>query len=183
MLKEYKAIRPIARLRNALQEMNSMREGGTPMKTWQEVRSSLSLTDEEREKIDREVERVKKLIESKKIAMETFRQAATKVCPEYVRSNGWDKVSPEIKELINRMIEDGGLDLAGVHFPKKREPRDGEPCEHPGCLSHRTHPCEGCGRIAGGATQFFRANSRFPLSPFSRFPFAESQPIFSLSPM
>lgn len=25
----------------------------------------------------------------------------------------------------------------------------GEPCNHPGCLSHRTHPCEGCGRIAG----------------------------------
>lgn len=27
--------------------------------------------------------------------------------------------------------------------------RDGEPCEHPGCLSHVSHPCEGCGRIAG----------------------------------
>jgi hypothetical protein len=24
---------------------------------------------------------------------------------------------------------------------------DGEPCDHPGCLSHQTHPCEGCGRI------------------------------------
>jgi hypothetical protein len=28
----------------------------------------------------------------------------------------------------------------------------GEPCGHPGCLSHVTHPCEGCGRIAGGLT-------------------------------
>lgn len=28
-------------------------------------------------------------------------------------------------------------------------PRDGEPCSHPGCLSHITHPCEGCGRVAG----------------------------------
>jgi hypothetical protein len=27
--------------------------------------------------------------------------------------------------------------------------REGEPCGHPGCLSHRTHPCEGCGRIGG----------------------------------
>lgn len=27
--------------------------------------------------------------------------------------------------------------------------KDGEPCYHPGCLSHVTHPCEGCGRIAG----------------------------------
>ena len=25
--------------------------------------------------------------------------------------------------------------------------KNGEPCEHPGCLSHVTHPCEGCGRI------------------------------------
>jgi hypothetical protein len=30
-----------------------------------------------------------------------------------------------------------------------RELRDGEPCGHPGCLSHRTHPCEGCGRVGG----------------------------------
>lgn len=28
--------------------------------------------------------------------------------------------------------------------------RKGEPCSHPGCLSHTTHPCEGCGRVAGG---------------------------------
>ena len=27
--------------------------------------------------------------------------------------------------------------------------KDGEPCTHPGCLSHDSHPCEGCGRIAG----------------------------------
>lgn len=26
---------------------------------------------------------------------------------------------------------------------------DGVPCSHPGCLSHRTHPCEGCGRVSG----------------------------------
>lgn len=25
--------------------------------------------------------------------------------------------------------------------------KDGEPCDHPGCCSHITHPCEGCGRI------------------------------------
>jgi len=23
------------------------------------------------------------------------------------------------------------------------------PCTHPGCFGHTTHPCEGCGRIAG----------------------------------
>lgn len=27
--------------------------------------------------------------------------------------------------------------------------KDGEPCDHPGCLNHVTHPCEGCGRTAG----------------------------------
>ena len=27
--------------------------------------------------------------------------------------------------------------------------KDGEPCEHPGCMNHISHPCEGCGRIAG----------------------------------
>lgn len=27
--------------------------------------------------------------------------------------------------------------------------RPGEPCGHPGCLSHISHPCEGCGRVGG----------------------------------
>ena len=33
----------------------------------------------------------------------------------------------------------------------KRLPRlvPGEPCRNPGCLSHISHPCEGCGRIGG----------------------------------
>ncbi len=25
--------------------------------------------------------------------------------------------------------------------------KDGEPCRHPGCLHHLSHPCEGCGRL------------------------------------
>lgn len=29
-------------------------------------------------------------------------------------------------------------------------PRPGEPCGHPGCASHLSHPCEGCGRYAAG---------------------------------
>lgn len=28
--------------------------------------------------------------------------------------------------------------------------RPGEPCDHPGCASHLSHPCEGCGRYAAG---------------------------------
>ncbi|MGE5807179.1 MAG: hypothetical protein ACM34M_15400 [Ignavibacteria bacterium] len=27
--------------------------------------------------------------------------------------------------------------------------KDHEPCDHPGCLNHVSHPCEGCGRING----------------------------------
>jgi hypothetical protein len=30
-----------------------------------------------------------------------------------------------------------------------RSLKEGEPCDHIGCLSHLTHPCEGCGRING----------------------------------
>lgn len=29
------------------------------------------------------------------------------------------------------------------------ELKEFEPCDHPGCLNHVTHPCEGCGRIGG----------------------------------
>ena len=34
------------------------------------------------------------------------------------------------------------------NLPSKPLP-DGIPCSHHGCLDHVTHPCEGCGRIAG----------------------------------
>jgi len=34
----------------------------------------------------------------------------------------------------------------------ERELFDFQPCGHPGCLSHVSHPCEGCGRIAGRAS-------------------------------
>lgn len=42
----------------------------------------------------------------------------------------------------------GGDDLAGP-LPERRQLREHEPCEHPGCLHHVSHPCEGCGRTAG----------------------------------
>jgi len=34
---------------------------------------------------------------------------------------------------------------------------DGVPCDHPGCLHHISHPCEGCGRIGG---QGYRQNDK-----------------------
>ena len=27
--------------------------------------------------------------------------------------------------------------------------KKGEPCDHPGCFNHISHPCEGCWSIAG----------------------------------
>jgi len=34
-------------------------------------------------------------------------------------------------------------------YADKLNLKDGEPCSHKGCLSHISHPCEGCGRIRG----------------------------------
>ena len=42
-----------------------------------------------------------------------------------------------------RLTEIGGGIMVRQKF------MDGEPCGHPGCLHHATHPCEGCGRTAG----------------------------------
>jgi len=36
-----------------------------------------------------------------------------------------------------------------VGFSSSTPLREGEPCSHPGCLHHVSHPCEGCGRVAG----------------------------------
>ena len=46
---------------------------------------------------------------------------------------------------IKASIDANSIEL---HIPPDQL-RPGEPCDHPGCLQHRTHPCEGCGRIAG----------------------------------
>jgi len=38
------------------------------------------------------------------------------------------------------------------YFEKPAKPviyKDGEPCSHPGCFVHLSHPCEVCGRIVG----------------------------------
>lgn len=34
---------------------------------------------------------------------------------------------------------------------------DGVPCAHPGCLHHVSHPCEGCGRVAGVSKEKIKA--------------------------
>jgi hypothetical protein len=62
-------------------------------------------------------------------------------------------------------LEDLRAALAAERILRKRGPlpADGVPCDHPGCLSHVTHPCEGCGRIAGRAA-LIREEPRKPLS-------------------
>lgn len=35
---------------------------------------------------------------------------------------------------------------------------DGQPCHHPGCASHVSHPCEGCGRVGARGEAFRRVN-------------------------
>lgn len=52
-----------------------------------------------------------------------------------------------IKHIINNHSEMKALRY--INTVLTHELRDGIPCHHPMCLSHRTHPCEGWGRIGG----------------------------------
>ena len=46
------------------------------------------------------------------------------------------------------------------NFPPPCDLPDGVACEHPGCLSHFTHPCEGCGRVGGKFNPYSCADCR-----------------------
>ncbi len=50
------------------------------------------------------------------------------------------RIDPTLAFLLDESFDDP---------PARRIPPDGVPCRHPGCLSHISHPCEGCGRIGG----------------------------------
>lgn len=52
------------------------------------------------------------------------------------------------KAVSDNIDKGNGLFSLGCETSSKKL-RDGEPCSHPGCLSHRSHPCEGCGRTGG----------------------------------
>lgn len=39
--------------------------------------------------------------------------------------------------------------MSNEHSSDERQLKQGEPCGHSGCLSHVSHPCEGCGRVGG----------------------------------
>ncbi len=47
--------------------------------------------------------------------------------------------------LFNQIIRD----VEVLNASELRRIRPGEPCSHPGCMSHKSHPCEGCGRQWG----------------------------------
>lgn len=64
------------------------------------------------------------------------------VAIDYGRVDGDETV-----KVTSRLKVDGTIEVVGIE--RLTVVRDGEPCGHPGCLSHVTHPCEGCGRIAG----------------------------------
>lgn len=57
------------------------------------------------------------------------------------------KSHKDLKDELNKLSprERRALEISGDII----ELADGEPCGHPGCLHHTTHPCEGCGRIGG----------------------------------
>jgi len=47
------------------------------------------------------------------------------------------------EDLLELGRRQGLTPLSEIRF------KDGLPCWHPGCLQHRSHPCEVCGRIGG----------------------------------
>lgn len=73
----------------------------------------------------------------------------------------WPNVYNSLVEFVRRSTAPVARDLAEQEqrlqmlvSPVSLAPLDialppDKPCAHPGCLSHVTHPCEGCGRIGG----------------------------------
>jgi hypothetical protein len=60
-------------------------------------------------------------------------------CPDFevrVRGSGRVKESERICNVMN----------SAEKVMPKVSIKEGEPCSHPGCQLHHTHPCEGCGR-------------------------------------
>lgn len=51
--------------------------------------------------------------------------------------------------IYGRPGENSNAPGSEVVWPFRRALVDGVPCGHAGCLSHLSHPCEGCGRFGG----------------------------------
>ena len=63
-----------------------------------------------------------------------------------------DDTEWDVKEF--RQFESRFSGLKEVYEPYK----DGEPCSHPGCSQHLSHPCEGCGRYLSRGESFCDAS-------------------------
>lgn len=77
--------------------------------------------------------------------------------PDQAIIYGRSGIAPDFNEVIIPKVfkpRSAGLSDLGVGtgdtcaLPTRQLP-DGVPCGHAGCLSHLSHPCEGCGRIGG----------------------------------
>jgi hypothetical protein len=55
--------------------------------------------------------------------------------------------TPEARAAMERLFSATPEELGKAAVRQALRPD--QPCAHPGCLSHVSHPCEGCGRTAG----------------------------------
>ncbi len=76
------------------------------------------------------------------------------------------RVADEIAENILAHINGVTPGFNILKDPMKMEIKSDEPCGHPGCLSHISHPCEVCGKIAGQSwdRSGYTSNGRLDLS-------------------
>ena len=71
--------------------------------------------------------------------------------PKRVTKKWLKRISREQLEELRSEFRSGSLRRIAVdgEIGYRERLREAKPCKHPGCLSHVTHPCEGCGRTAG----------------------------------
>lgn len=56
----------------------------------------------------------------------------------------------DIIKIVGNILEKKGFSPGEMpRFDIRKRYKDGEPCGHPNCLRHLSHPCEVCGRIGG----------------------------------
>jgi hypothetical protein len=59
-----------------------------------------------------------------------------------VVENNAEDLAPHVERYLS-VLEAEGYEIVR----RTNDLKDGEPCTHPECSHHISHPCEGCGRI------------------------------------
>ena len=125
-----------------------MSERPSKLKDLKQLRADLvdAVTDSTLETLDWAIHKLQGMQDRKK----KCRSPLAKMEPEFKQDPLDDKhdalvyglplLEPTAQDVITR-----GLN----NIRKYRVIPDGQPCDHTGCLSHISHPCEGCGRIGG----------------------------------